>query len=130
MIKVFAVLFIVGQLLAQSFVYENEYEADYKQAVEKAKEQKKDIVMVLVGSYCPWCDKLKEDVLSLEYTNEILDKHYIKYIAYSGDDYPSKFNTYVVPTIYFISYKDGSIIEKIMGYNNNYRFYEIIEAHK
>lgn len=132
MIKVLLVLSLLFSLsFSQEFAKKFGYETNYKTAVKKAKEEKKDIVFVLVSSYCPWCDQLKEEELSLEYTNEMVHKYYIPLMLYSDyDDFPSKFNSYVVPTIYFVNYKDESIQEKIVGYNNNYRFYEIIDEIK
>lgn len=122
-------LLFINSLFSDDFAIMYDYQRDYKIAMEKAKEQKKDIVFILVATYCPWCDKLKEEVLSLEYTQEILQKKYIPLMLTIGvDKFPKKFNSFVVPTIHFISYKDESIIETVLGFNNNYRFYEIIEA--
>lgn len=126
-----AILLCINFLYSQDFVDKFGYEKDYKVAIKKAKEHKKDIVMVIVSDYCSWCDRLKEEVLSLEYTDEILKKHYIPLMVNSSsDNYPSKFDSYVVPAVHFVSFKDESIIETVLGFNNNYRFYEIIEAKK
>lgn len=125
----FIFFLLINFLYADDFAIMYDYERDYQTAIEKAKKTKKDIVFVIVATYCPWCDKLKDEVLSLEYTQEILQKNYIPLMLVSGvDKFPKKFNSFVVPTIHFISYKDESIIETILGFNNNYRFYEIIEA--
>lgn len=124
-------LFLSYALIASSSFKELGYETDYNTALQKAKNQNKQIVMVLVSSHCPWCERLEEEVLFLEYTNELLQKHYIPLVQYSGnDEFPSKFDSYVVPTIHFIDSKNESIIESIHGFNNNWRFYEIIEANK
>ena len=128
--KLFVLLFFVlsSTLFADDFAKKFSYETNYKEALKKAKETKKEIVFVLVSDYCPWCDRLKEEVLSLEYTNEILHEFYIPLLQNSTyDKYPSKFESYIVPTIHFISYEDESIIETVVGFNANYRFYEIIE---
>ena len=126
--------FILFIFLAFSFLHASDfakdfnYETEYKKAVQKAKEEKKDIVLVVISEYCPWCDKLKEEVLSLEYTNEILDKHYIKLMLNSDyDKYPNKYDKGYVPTVHFVNYKNESIIESVVGFNANYRFFEIIE---
>ncbi len=132
--KLFLQLFILNALfltnLMADFAVKYNYETNYAKALDKAKKEKKDIVFVLVSGHCPWCDRLKEEVLSLEHTNEILHKYYIPVMQYSGhDEFPNKFDTYVVPTVHIISYKDESIIESIFGYNNSYGYelFEIIE---
>jgi len=118
-------------LIASSSFKELGYETDYNTALQKAKAQNKQIVMVLVSSHCPWCERLEDEVLFLEYTNELLHKNYIPLVQYSGDDeFPNRFYSYVVPTIHFIDSENESLIESIHGFNNNWRFYEIIEANK
>lgn len=117
-------------LFASSFAKEYGYYEDFNRAYTLAKESKKDIVMFIVSDHCPWCERLKNEELSLEYTNEILHKKYIPLMVGSRGDYPSKYSSYVEPTIHFISYKTGAIIETVLGFNNNWRFYEIIEAKK
>jgi len=129
--KIFLLLMLSTSILfASSFAKKYGYYEDFNRAYTLAKESKKDIVMLIVSDHCPWCEKLKEEVLSLEYTNEILHKKYIPLMVSSRGDYPSKYNSYVEPTIHFISYKNGAIIETVLGFNNNWRFYEIIEAKK
>ena len=124
-------LFLSYALIASSSFKELGYETNYNTALKKAKDQNKQIVMVLVSSHCPWCERLEEEVLFLEYTNELLQKNYIPLVQYSGgDEFPAKFDSYVVPTIHFIDSKNESLIESIYGFNNNWRFYEIIEANK
>lgn len=123
----FLTMFVFGDDIIKEYGYLNNYEI----ALKKAKEEKKDIVLVLVSDYCPWCDRLKKEVLSLEYTTELLQEYYIPLILNNSVDmYPDKFSSRIVPAIHFISYKDESIIETVVGFNNNYRFYEIIEKNK
>jgi hypothetical protein len=108
------------------------YFENYNEALKVAKEVNRDIIMVIVADhYCPWCEELKKEVLSLEYTNDLIRKSYIPLVVYSGSrDFPSRFDTYVTPSIQFIDSKNESIIETVLGFNNNWRFYEIIEANK
>lgn len=92
--KLFVLLFFLlsSTLFADDFAKKFNYETNYKEALKKAKINKKDIVFILVSDYCPWCDRLKEEVLSLEYTNEILHEFYIPLLQNSTyDEYPSKF---------------------------------------
>jgi thioredoxin-related protein len=131
-LKIIAILLLlISQLSSVDFAKKYSYYTDYNEAIKIAKELKRNIVMVLVSDYCPWCDKLKDEVLSLEYTNDILHKNYIPLMLNNiHDQYPSRFDSYVAPTIHFVSYKDETIIETILGFNNYWRFYEIIEVYK
>lgn len=116
-------------IYADDFAKKYGYLTDYDLAVKKAKEEKKDIFFVLVSDHCPYCDRLKEEQLSLDYTVDILQRHYIPLMLNNNQyHYPSRFDSYVVPAVHFVSYKDESIIETVLGYNYYHRFYEIIEA--
>ena len=134
--KKFIVFMVVvvfsSQMFANDFAKKYAYYEDYNKAMEVAKKAKKDLfVFIEADHYCPWCNELKEQVLSLEYTNDLVRNNYIPVVLYSGSgEYPYKLDTYVTPTMHFVSYKDGSIIETILGFNNHWRFYEIIEVHK
>lgn len=126
----FILICCLNIILASDFTKKYGYFENYTKALQLAKESKRDIVMVIIADHhCPWCEALKDEVLSLEYTNDLIRKNYIPLMVSSQrDNYPNKFNTYVTPAIHFISYKDESIIETVLGFNNNWRFYEIIEA--
>lgn len=128
MYRFLLVIFLCAFMYADDFVMSYGYETNYATALQKAKEQKKDLVVVLISDYCPWCDKLKDEVLALEYTNEILDEHYIKLMLNTTyDKYPSRLDRYIVPTVHFVKFEDESIIETVIGFNAYYRFFEIIE---
>ena len=58
------VLLFSSFLFSSDFAKTYKYETDYKKALAKAKNEKKDIVFVLISDYCPWCDRLKEEVLN------------------------------------------------------------------
>ena len=47
-------------------------------------------------------------------------------VSQDTKNFPQKYPVEVVPTIYFINPKDGSVIEKILGYQDRKEFSEIL----
>jgi len=106
-----------------NFALEMKYETSYKEAVKKAKKMKKDIMLVLVANYCPWCRKFEQRVLLKKDVNDIVQKKYIPLIVNKEkDEFPQQFNISFSPVIYFINYETLKSYERIIGYNNKEDF--------
>ena len=103
----------------REFAAKMNYEINYEIALVKAKKEKKDIMLVVVANFCPWCQKLEKLVLSKDKYDKPIQKKYIPLILNKEvGDFPKKFETPFIPTIYFVDYKTGDIKKKIIGYNN------------
>ncbi len=118
----FLIMLLFSQIFAKSYTEfgkEFSYELHYKEAVEKAKKEKKDIMLLMVSNFCPWCQKLEKVVLSKEKINTQIHTKYIPLILNKDEgNYPKQFETPMVPTVYFIDYKTEQIKTKVIGYNN------------
>lgn len=111
----------------KTFAKEFGYETDYNKALKKAKEQNKQLMFVMVANFCPWCIKLEKKVLSNKGLNEQIHKKYIPLILNREErNFPKKFDAPIIPTVYFINSQDESIDTKNVGYNNRYKFINII----
>ncbi len=121
--KIAIVVFILlTQIYAKDykeFGNEFNYQLEYTKALEKAKNEKKDIMILMVSNFCPWCQKLEKVVLSKEKINTQVHKNYIPLILNKDEkNYPKQFETPMVPTVYFVDYKTEQIKSKVIGYNN------------
>jgi hypothetical protein len=111
----------------QQFAKDLKYETQYKEALKKAKEQKKDIMFVMVANFCPWCVKLEKQILAKNKYNDMIQKNYIPLIINREEGgFPKQFETPIVPTIYFVSHEDETIKKKIVGYKNRFDFLNYI----
>ncbi|MDB2405635.1 thioredoxin family protein [Arcobacteraceae bacterium] len=128
-------IFLIGLLLCSSlfaksykqFAQEMSYETDYKVALQKAKEQKKDILFVMVANFCPWCQKFEKKVLNKKIVNAKIQEKYIPLILNREEkNFPKQFETPIIPTMYFIDYKNENITNKVVGYNKREKFLNII----
>jgi len=116
------VLLLSSQIYAKSFTEfaaKVNYETNYEVALKKAKEQKKDIMFLVVANFCPWCQKLEKVVLSKDKINKQIHKKYIPLILNrERGDFPKQFDAPIIPTVHFIDYKTGKAHKKVIGYNN------------
>ena len=110
----------------EDFAKQMKYETVYEKAVSKAKKEGKDIMLVMVTHYCPWCRKFERDTLSKKSINKLVSKKYVKLILNREKrQFPDKFDTLRIPTTFFISSKNEKLIYKEMGYKTKKEFLEM-----
>ena len=115
----------------ENFAKEMGYETSYDEAVKKAKKLKKDIMLVLVANYCPWCRKFEQRVLLKKDVNDIIQKKYIPLILNKEkDSFPKEYNKSFSPIVYFIDFKSLKNYETVVGYNNKEDFLYLIKKGK
>ena len=129
--KLLLLTLLVTLAFAQSykeFAKEYNYETDYAKAIERAKAEKKDILMVQITNYGPWCRKLEKKVLAREAVDSAIHKDYIPLIVNREEHtLPKQFDTPIVPVTYIISYKDSKKFSSTPGYRGKNDFLAILK---
>lgn len=113
----------------ETFTKDMGYETDYNTALAKAKKAGKPLLLFMTTSYCPWCRKLENRILS---QNDIDAKVKNKYIPVMLDLDKDKFldkfaKTRFTPILYIINSKDESTEHKFVGYNNRGEFLRVLK---
>ena len=113
----------------ETFATDMGYETNYKTALAKAKKEGKNLMIFMTTSYCPWCRKLENRILS---QNDIDTKIKSKYIPLmlnlDKDSYPEQFaKTRFTPILYIVDSKDESIKHKFVGYSARGEFLQILK---
>ncbi len=90
-------------------------ENSFTAALQKAKSEKKILVMVIVKKNCRWCDKLVAKTLSEPEVKERL-KSYVTLIIDSDDDFPSEFKENFFPSIFYIDAASGESVYENIGF--------------
>ena len=126
-IKVFFVTVFIFSLnlsaVSNDFAKKYNYMTDYDDALEKAKNLNKPIMMVLSTKSCPWCRKLERQTLKKDIVQDIVSKDFIALaVDRDYDDYPYKFRSKVVPTVVFIDPKSEEKFSLARGYKNKRDF--------
>ncbi len=116
-------LFLLSVLLLQVLFASNAKEDaallgaehSFSVAVEKAKSEKKMLVMVIVKENCRWCDKLVKRTLS-ETAVKDARKDYVLVIVDRNADFPNKFKEDLFPSIFYIDAGTQRTVYESVGY--------------
>jgi thioredoxin-related protein len=118
--KLFLFLALTALVFAQTyqeFAQGNGYELDYKTAISKAKSQNKELMLLLVTNYCPWCKKYEQLTLSNKEINAKIHSKYVPLIINREErNFPAQFDSTTVPITYFVNPKNEKIVESVRGY--------------
>ena len=107
------------------------YETNYKEAMVKAKKEKKNVIFILVANYCPWCRKFEQRVLLKKEVNRAIHSKYIPLILNrEKGEFPKRFYKSMTPIVHFIDYKTQKSYHRVVGYNNREDFLRLLEADK
>jgi thioredoxin-related protein len=90
-------------------------ENNYATAIQKAKTEKKLLVMVIVQENCRWCEKLIDKTLNEETVRHKLE-NYIMLIVDKNDDFPSDFKENLYPSIFYIDYSTQKSVYSNVGF--------------
>ncbi len=132
MIKIFTVLMMVFTFNYandyKSFASKMNYHLNYNKALELAKKENKDLMVVMVANFCPWCVKFEKLILEKPKYDKKIKENFIPLIINREEgNFPTFLDTPIVPTIYFIDNKTETIKHKVVGYNNRLDFLNLID---
>lgn len=107
------------------------YETDYESALRKGRKEHKDIMLVLVVNFCPWCRKFEQRVLMKKEVNRLVHQNYIPLIINKeAGGFPKELDKAFTPIVHFISYKTAKSYQNIIGYNNRDSFVYALKSHQ
>ena len=96
-------------------------------ALELSTKKHKPIMVFVEAEHCPWCTKMREEVLEEKDTVKVLNRDFILVkLDIDGKDAREYFpNTSMTPTTYFIS-ADSKPLLMVEGYVNSFSFYSYL----
>jgi len=109
---ILSIVLLSGALLALDWV------KDIDTAVEIAKKEHKNIMVMVEGEHCRWCKKMKGRTLTDDAVEKRLEKFVVvKVMREDGNAMAKLPPVEGVPTIFFMK-ENKAIIEDIIGYYN------------
>lgn len=113
----------------ESFAKEMNYYTDYKTALAKAKKEGKALMLFMTTSYCPWCRKLENRILSQTDIDAKIKAKYIPLMLNLDKDvYPEQFaKTRFTPILYIVNSNDEKIEQQFVGYNTRDEFLQLLK---
>lgn len=111
-------------LLASPLHWESSYDA----AIKRAKAEHKGIMVFIEADNCPYCERMKEEVLEQSYISNALKNFIPLKLNINSKDAKKHFSgAYVTPTTYFIT-ADKKMLEEMVGYTNEEFFFWRIDS--
>jgi len=121
--KILLILLITFNL----FGAELEFAHDYKSALKQAKQENKQLLVIITSETCKWCRKLEATTLKDADVIKRINKNFIAvHITRDKGDYPSILQAKMVPMTYFLDTKGDLIMHGVAGYWNSEDYYSII----
>ena len=103
----------------KDFALKMGYETSYKEALERAKKEDKDLMVLTISNFCPWCSKLEKRVLSKQEVDKVVKTKFIPVILNKEEkNSPKKYAAPIVPTLYLVKPKKEEIYDTQVGYLN------------
>ena len=112
----------------QEFAQAMHYETNYDIALKRAKKEHKNIMLVLVANFCPWCRKFEQRVLLKKEVDLLVQKNYIPLIINKEKGgFPKALDRAFTPIVHFIDYKTAKSYATSIGYNNREEFLYLLK---
>ncbi len=128
---IYLLLITMGLLYAQTykeFATEYGYETNYEKAYKRAIKEEKNLLLITVSNYCPWCKKLENRVLKDTKIQAQIHKNFIPVIINKDiDTLQNRFITNIVPMSYIVDYRTNKTISKKAGYQKKSDFFYFIK---
>lgn len=97
------------------FANELQYEHNFNKALQKAKNQNKEVMMMYSATWCPECNYMKEVVFKNKKVIGYIEKHFIVLsLDIQKDNLPKGFNFVGIPTFFFLD-KNAQEKDEIIG---------------
>ncbi len=110
--RLFAVL-----LLATSLFAEIEWHGSYEEALKKAKELNRPLLVLVVSEHCRWCHKLQDETLADPAVENYINRRFVAFLVdREKGKYPSYIKAKYVPTTFYITPDEKMIIKPVEGY--------------
>ena len=107
---------ILGLLLLSSTLFSLEWAKDLNTALARAQKENKIVMVMVEGTHCVWCKKMKHRTLGDEAVEKRLEKFVlVKVMREDSKVMAGLPKVSGVPTIFFMK-ADKTVIEEVIGY--------------
>lgn|GEM_PF-3617162 len=123
---VFIFMFLINLFLSANTL---DRANSYSEALKLAKEDNRAILVLISTKNCPWCKRLKKNVLSDSEVVSIINKNFIFIeIDKHSFDYPDYLYARFVPTLYLIDPNSEESVIEMYGYKSKKEFMKEINS--
>jgi thioredoxin-related protein len=128
-LTIFIILSLSLNAASLRFAKKMGYEIDYQNAIAKARQANKPVMMIIGTKTCPWCRKFESQTLRKEMVNHIVSNKFIPLsLTRDVDNYPFHFEAKVVPMVFFINPNTEKAYFTSKGYKNKRKYKETLNV--
>ena len=112
------------------FAKEMHYSRDYASALAQAKKEHKNVLVLVVGDYCPWCKKFERKTMKRKCVDVKVKSDFVPVILDKYKDkgaYPEAFYSPVIPTVYFVDARDEKVLHQSVAYMKKDEFLDNLD---
>jgi thioredoxin-related protein len=110
--KIGLLLLLISSMYAKSLPFLDNYD----EAMKVAKKEKKDVMLVVVSTTCPWCRRYKQKTLTNSSVQKaILDNYIVLMLNKDIDEMRDDLRARLVPTTFFLD-SSGEEFYSAIGY--------------
>jgi len=94
-----------------------DWQTELSTAFELAKNEQKNVIVMVEDIHCKWCVKMKKGALSDSQVQEILKRYILVKVLRSNKSEVSQLNRFdgTIPNFFFMT-KDKEIVDNVVGY--------------
>lgn len=113
----------------ETFATDMGYATNYEVALAKAKKARKPLMLLMTTSYCPWCRKLENRILSqIDIDKSIHEKYIPVTLNLDKDKYPEQFGKiHFTPILYIVNSETEKIEHQFIGYSSRDEFLHLLK---
>lgn len=121
------ILIYIFLLISSLHAIELDWLHDYDKALEQAKQEKKDVYLLIGADKCKYCKLFKEMTLDNEKViADMREKFVLLYLSRDQHNIPTQYEKYGAPRHYFLR-SDGTIIHSDKGSREVSGWYDILD---
>jgi len=107
------------------------YQTKFTTALQKAKNENKLLMMVVVSNYCPWCRKFESTTLQNSNISKAIKKDFIPLLINKDSAvYPQGYKVPGVPSVFFINPTNETTLWRSFGYKTSSEFTKTLSTAK
>jgi len=121
----FTLTYALFAIDAKDAAFALDFEESYTVGLEKAQQEDKLLMLVIVQNPCPYCEKLVEQTLSDPQVVAVLG-NFVSVIVDKHGEFPQKFKTCLTPICFFIDPQTEEDVWESPGYLEAKAFLEVL----
>jgi thioredoxin-related protein len=104
------------------------YETKYETALQKATKEHKNLMILVISDYCPWCERFEKKTLSDKNIDKRIKSKFTPLILNKEEkNMPKYLNAPMVPALFFVDSKTQKVYQSNLGFLEKNELIELLD---